>query len=252
MTIDDFKRGIRELNLWSSSSMLAFEGDQPIAVLLAAKRDHANLVHRIAVRPGHERRGHGRHLLGSLGKKLAILGPPRLVAEVPAEWEEVRRFFESSGFQAEAHYADFVLEAERKPTDTGGLVSEVTLEDLLESGAFDSSLPRSWERSLLTLQNRKSQIEGLAVASDVRIEAYLLHRLDPDTGTREIVALGAQPGERGEALLRLLVSSLYERRSELVRVPKVSEAEVGFSRLEELGFRRQREYVGYTAAAIAN
>ena len=29
------------------------------------------------------RQGHGRHLLTSLSSKLAILGPPRMVAEVP-------------------------------------------------------------------------------------------------------------------------------------------------------------------------
>jgi hypothetical protein len=52
--------------------------------------------------------------------------------------------------------------------------------------------------------------------------------------------------------LRLLAGSLYERGSALVRIPRVSEEEVGFSRLREWGFRCEREYVGYAAAAIAN
>ena len=65
--------------------MVAFEGREPVGVLLGAKRRDATLVHALRVHPEHRRRGHARHLLTSLGQKLAILGPPRLVAEVPAD-----------------------------------------------------------------------------------------------------------------------------------------------------------------------
>ena len=58
-------------------------GPDPIGVLIGAKRPSGTLVHQIAVHPDHRRQGHGRHLLASLGSKLAILGPPRIVAEVP-------------------------------------------------------------------------------------------------------------------------------------------------------------------------
>ncbi|MGH7898444.1 MAG: GNAT family N-acetyltransferase [Candidatus Binatia bacterium] len=250
LTIDGFKRRVRELNLWSSSCMLAFEGDRPIAVLLAAKRAEANLVHRIAVRPGEERRGHGRHLLASLGKKLAILGPPRLVAEVPSEWIGVREFFEAAGFEAETRTADFALEALRdqgRAVEARDLVSELTLDDLVESGAFDTSIRRSWERSLATLRNRAAEIEGLAVASDLRIEAYLLHRPEPSGGGREIVALGAASEATATPLLRLLVGCLYERENTVLRLAKVSEQEVRFSDLVSWGFRCEREFIGYSA-----
>ena len=51
ITVESFKRGIRELGLWSSSCMVAFAGDEPIGVLIGAKRDkEANCVHRLAVR----------------------------------------------------------------------------------------------------------------------------------------------------------------------------------------------------------
>jgi tRNA (guanine-N7-)-methyltransferase len=53
----------------------------------------------------------------SLANKAAVLGPPRLVAEIPAEWTEIRCFFEKSGFVAEAHYGNFVLAAD---ADLGG------------------------------------------------------------------------------------------------------------------------------------
>ena len=88
-----FKRSIRDLQVWCSSCMVAFSGGDPIGVLIGAKRSSATLVHRIAVHPDHVRQGHGRHLLDSLGSKLAILGPPRIVAEVP------------DGAAVSAHYA---------------------------------------------------------------------------------------------------------------------------------------------------
>ena len=83
MTPAAFKRSIRDLQVWCSSCMVAFSGSDPIGVLIGAKRPSGTLVHKIAVHPDHRRQGHGRHLLASLGSKLAILGPPRIVAEVP-------------------------------------------------------------------------------------------------------------------------------------------------------------------------
>jgi len=77
MTPAAFKRSIRDLQVWCSSCMIAFAGADPIGVLIGAKRPTATLVHTIAVHPDHLRQGHGRHLLTSLGSKLAILGPPR-------------------------------------------------------------------------------------------------------------------------------------------------------------------------------
>lgn len=250
MTVEDFKSGIRELNLWSSSCMLALAGGEPIGVLLAAKRDEANLVHRIGVRPGHERRGHGRHLVASLARKLAILGPPLLLAEVPAEHAGVRRFAEAAGFGADSETADFVLDAPPPAAGRSDLISEVTVDDVVESGAFDRSLARSWERSLATLANRRAEIQGLAVASDVAIEAHLLHRKSPATGETEVVALGATP-QVGRALFPLLLRRLFEERGGPIRIPRVSEREAGFAWLAELGFRRERDWIGYALTAAA-
>jgi hypothetical protein len=56
LTLERFKRDVRELNLWASNCMLALSDDRPVGVVLGAKREDANLVHAIAVLPGHERR----------------------------------------------------------------------------------------------------------------------------------------------------------------------------------------------------
>jgi GNAT superfamily N-acetyltransferase len=242
LTLDGFKREVRELNLWASSCMLAISQEEPVGVLLGAKRNDANLVRAIAVRPGHERRGHGRHLLESLRRKVAILGPSRLVAEIPADWTGPRRFFERCGFRAEGSYTDFVAEAiEGARSGAEALISTVSLEDLLESRMLDGGAGRAWERSAQTLRNRSRQLEGFAIASDVRIEAYVLGRA-LERGS-EISALG---GPRPE-LLHLLVARLYERRGGPLIIPKVGQNEVSFATLRALGFRAGREHVVYVA-----
>jgi GNAT superfamily N-acetyltransferase len=242
LTVDGFKYGARELGLWASSCMIAFDGEAPIAVLLGAKREDSNLVYRLAVRPGHERRGHGRHLLDSLRRKVAILGPRRLVVEVPAESTGVCRFFERCGFATERRYGDFV--SDRTPAAfplAASLVSAVTVEELVQSGALDPSIPRPWERSLATMVSRSREIDGLAIASDERIEAYVLHRAS--SGACELVALGAARNE----LLAPLLADLHRRGGMTPRIRKVAEDEIPEALLAALGFRRETEYIGYAA-----
>ena len=100
-TAASFKRSIRDLQVWCSSCMVAFAGADPIGVLIGAKRASGTLVHRLAVHPDHLRQGHGRHLLESLASKLAILGPPRLAAEVPESFAAARALFGSCGYVEE-------------------------------------------------------------------------------------------------------------------------------------------------------
>ena len=112
MTPAAFKRSIRDLQVWCSSCMVAFSGSDPIGVLIGAKRPSGTLIYRIAVHPDHRRQGHGRHLLASLGSKLAILGPPRIVAEVPETLAPACELFNAGGYVQEALLTDYVLERE--------------------------------------------------------------------------------------------------------------------------------------------
>lgn len=250
ITVESFKRGVRELGLWSSSCMVAFDGDEPIGVLIGAKRDgDANCVHRLAVRPDHQRRGHGRHLLTSLADKAAILGPARLVAEIPADWTEVRRFFEKSGFVAEARYADFVAPAcsdEGDADPRADLIVPIGLDELVESGAFDLGQRRAWARSKASLAARAAELEGIAIATD-RIEAYVLSRAAREGTEREVIALGAAPGAQAQALLALLMARVRGAGGP-VRIPMIAEQETSFATLAELGFLVERETIGYVAA----
>src|SRR5829696_6199718 len=172
MTPAGFKRWIRDLQVWCSSCMVAFSGSDPIAVLIGAKRPSGTLVHKIAVHPDHRRQGHARHLLASLGLKLAILGPPRIVAEVPETLEPVGELFSASGYVREALLTDYVLQREGEASDMReGFVIPVTVDDLAANGLLGEAHPQvCWMRSVEPLTARKDEIAGLAVASDAGIE----------------------------------------------------------------------------------
>ena len=275
MTPAAFKRSIRDLQVWCSSCMVAFSGADPIGVLIGAKRPSGTLIHRIAVHPDHARQGHGRHMLTSLSSKLAILGPPRIVSEVPETLEAACGLFRASGYVEEAVLTDYVLSREESPStraefpgslragDHGGrFVIPVTVDDLAANGLLGETHPLvCWERSVETLTARKDDIAGLAVASDERIEAYLLYvkpGMGPDGNagsaeadsrasprTAEIVSLRTFI-EDGGARLRQLLSRLG---TGTFRFPKVHPAEISKELLETLGFRPVGGHLLYAARA---
>ena len=106
-------------------------------------------------------------------------------------------------------------------------------------------MSRSWERELATLQNRKDQIRGLAIASDTRVEACALFRDLP--GRREIVGLGGTG-----VLLEIVVRVACQAGSLAVTIPKVSSEEISWDRLESLGFQRRRTYTRYVGIPDSN
>lgn len=242
VTPASFKRSIRDLQVWCSSCMVAFSGSDPIGVLIGAKRPSGTLIHKIAVHPDHCRQGHGRHLLTSLSSKLAILGPPRMIAEVPETFAATCALFSASGYAREALLTDYVLEGSdrRSAAPVEGFVIPVTMDDLAANDLLGEDHRRvCWERSVETLTARKDDLAGLAVASDERIEACLLYV------PGEIVALRSFTEDGGARLQQLLA------RLDMgtFRFPKVHPAEISKELLETLGFRPAGRHLLYALTA---
>ena len=242
MTAAAFKRSIRDLQVWCSSCMVAFSGGDPIAVLIGAKRPSGTLIHRIAVHPDHLRQGHGRHLLTSLSSKLAILGPPRMAAEVPEARTAACGLFEACGYVQEATLTDYVMDVRRTSLlPAQAIVIPATVDDLAANGLLGgNSPPTCWERSVETLMARKDEIEGLAVASEERIEAYILYLKDG-----ELLALRSLVDDNGARLGHLLA----QRGGGPLRVAKVHPEEIANELLETLGFRQAGTHRLYAAKA---
>ena len=234
-----FKRWIRDLQVWCSSCMVAFSGADPIGVLIGAKRAHGTLVHRIAVAPDHRRQGHARHLLESLGSKLAILGPPRVLVEVPAANAPACALFHASGYVTEAVLTDYVWQAEdgepRSAAQTEGLLIPVTVDDLAANDLLQGDAPVCWARSIETLTARKDEIAGIAVASDERLEAFMLYATRED-GSAELLSLGSTVDDEG-ARARRLLAQLRQQGIGAMDYTRVHPAEIPRETLEALRFR---------------
>jgi GNAT superfamily N-acetyltransferase len=246
-----FKRSIRDLQVWCSSCMVAFSSADPIGVLIGAKRPSGTLIHRIAVHPDHLRQGHGRHLLTSLSSKLAILGPPRIVAEVPERLGPASALFAASGYREEAPLTDYAWDGAGadfgQEAAVGKFVIPVTVDDLAANGLLgEPATPTCWERSVETLSARKDEIAGIALASDERIEAYLLH-----DGRGEILALRTLVEDDGTRL-KLLLSRLHARDGAAFRLAKVHREEVSQETLKALGFRTAEVHRLYATQAQTN
>ena len=232
MTPASFKRLIRDLQVWCSSCMVAFSGSDPIGVLIGAKRPSGTLIHTIAVHPDHLRQGHGRHLLTSLSSKLAILGPPRILAEVPEALDAASNLFKACGYLEEAVLTDYIWRGDgpERPVIPGTFLIPVTIDDLVANDILGrESGATCWERSVETLLARKEEIAGFAVASEERIEAYILYIKDEILGLRTLV-------EDGSERLELLLAQVHAGRSRSLRFGKVHAAEIPGEILVNLGF----------------
>lgn len=252
MTVERFRREMKELDLWPSSCMIALTDTDPIAVLTGTKREGETLVSRIGVRPGEERRGHASHLLTSLGQKLAVLGPPRLIAEVPAALPDAVAFFESQGWRREATFTDWRREASagNVPTLPGGLATEVTVDDLASAGALEVAEGVAWERTRESLLGRKERLRGYAVVGPERVEVWLLV-LPPEEGEArpaEVLGFGAAEAAR-RPLVGALLRHAVSRAGGDLRIAKLSEGELPAETLETLGFHPEAEYHRYATEA---
>ena len=200
---DDFKWWIRALELWTSSCMVATEGSQLIGVLLAAKRETENCILAVGVHPDFRHLGHGRHMVTSLSQKLAILGPPRILAEIPAKHERFRAFLAHCQYTEGVTLTDYVLEPPfAASTIPLGMMAEIGLDELSAAGFPDRSVQACWGRQTRSIARRQeyfSSIRVRAVAGVDRFEAAVVAD-ERDPGTRRILAIHHADEERSVRL----------------------------------------------------
>jgi hypothetical protein len=172
-----------------------------------------------------------------------------MIAEVPEALVPACELFSASGYVREALLTDYVLQRDDNDLEeTARFVIPVTVDDLAANGLLgEADSQVCWKRSVETLAARKDDIAGLAVASDERIEAYLLYVMCGMEET-EIVSLRSFIDDDGAGLKQLL-SQLRARGMKTFRLPKVHPAEISKGWLETLGFSPAGGHLVYAATA---
>jgi hypothetical protein len=171
-----------------------------------------------------------------------------MIAEVPETLAGACGLFTTCAYVQDSILTDYVLgpapsERSNAPR-VEGFVIPVTVDDLEANGLLGEDHPQvCWERSVETLSARKDDIAGLAVASDERIEAYLLYVKTEER--LEILSLRSFV-EDGGARLAQLLSRLGLGT---FRIPKVHPAEISSGLLETLGFHPAGGHLLYAARA---
>ena len=252
LSLDHLKKEILELGVWVSNAMVAREGEEPVGVLIGTKRPEAVLIHKIGVRSDYQRRGHGRHLLTSLSQKLAVLGPPRLIAEVPDDRPELGTFFEACGYRREAPYVDFLYDERSSGSIPEELLFPVTLEEVHDQGLLFVDADASWGRTMETLQASEGSLEGWGIATPEALEAFVLGRtVDPPESCFDLLAWGCRDPARTTILVGLLAAHLREKHGMPVRLARASGGEARNHDLEAMGFRPLRRYSRFAAEAVS-
>jgi hypothetical protein len=251
---------MKELDLWPSNSMVALAGSEPVAVITATKREDAVAIRRLGVHPEHLRQGHGRHLLTSLSQKLAVLGPPRLVAEVPAALAPARALFEGLGYRVAATLGDPVRDVataaagDPVPAELAAPVAAVELlatADLppVPASAAGGAASRAWERGARTVRQRAERLAGLVAATPERVEAWLLYDPAGEPGPVDVWAAGWRAEAPGELLFTLLLRALAQRSGRSQRLPRLAPGELPAMLLARLGFATAGEHLLYAGEA---
>ena len=249
-----FKREVKEIDLWTSSCMLATEDGAPIGVLIAAKRPRASVILRLGIHPKSQGLGYGSHLLDSLKNKMRVLGPPLLTVELEETNLLMRAFFERQGYGTMGRFVDFESRkvfAELGPTE---LIQEIDIRDLedrylgMPTGSTEEEEdPLAWTRQTETLRNRRGQLTGYGIPDLDGIVAYLFVREAGEPGERvvELSALGCREDADASLLFRILLGKISGTHREKIRIPRLSEREFPYRMVEDLGFEEVRGYVRY-------
>jgi len=248
----EFKRWIRKYELWTSSCMVASEGQRLLGVLIAAKRETESCILAVGVHPDVRHLDHGRHIMTSLSQKLAILGPSRMLCEPPSDQPRVLKFLEHCGYAQEATLTDYRYTG-LSATLPSSMLAEISLEELDAAELGDDPEEICWGRAGRAIGRRQEYFESvrvLALVGGERIEAALiLERVEPDS-ERPLLALRRHDDVAGRRSAAALLRHVAGESAQPLVWERVHELECAEEEAIELGFEPLGRYFRMATEAV--
>ena len=238
MDLEGMKKQVLERNIWSSSCMVAKENGEAVGILIGAKRDWTRIVY-LGVKPNHQRRGIATHMLRSLSSKLAILGPPGLVAELPDDHHVARGLFEQLGYSHTESVFDWKLQAVLPPVKRSPAVIGIPIEDALK--LLPDKAVHAWDRSMNALVNLKEKLECLALLSPDAIMACLIYCRNEQGGIK-VKSIYGHKTLKNTMFLEVLFRTLNQQENGSIRIDKIHQDECSFDVLTKIGFQSTKKW----------
>lgn len=250
--VADFKRWIRKYELWTSSCMVASEGQQLLGVLIAAKRETESCILAVGVHPEARHQDHGRHIMTSLSQKLAILGPSRMICEPRADEARVLQFLKHCDYTPEALLTDYRY-AGLPAALPASMLAEISLEELASAGLGEDPPEICWGRAGRAIARRQEYFESvrvLALVGGERVEAALiLERVESDFA-RPLLALRYHRDEAGRRAATALLRHAAGESEAVLSWDKVHELECDAETAAAFGFEPQQRYQRMVTEAV--
>jgi GNAT superfamily N-acetyltransferase len=236
-TVAQFREEMGLISLWPSNTMVVLEEQDPVAVIVGTKRPYGCWVAKLGVRPDYQRQGLGRYILEALTRKLSIIGPRVISADVSVDNSGAVAFFEALRFDPWTEYWSFTGQPCTEPPADLRQVHPVKPDVALSRYESFHLVPQCWERDAHTLQLHAGRLTGYAFWEGDNIRGYiLLHR-------HAIMDLAFDPhvdAERiGAALLQRAAADLHEA----LHMEKVATQDPARVVLERAGLSPRRSHI---------
>lgn len=251
-----FEQMCEDMDVDLARSVVALLGERAVGLALLSVRGAEGWISGVGVRPGWRRRGVGRRMIEHLQALARNSGLERLRLEVLEQNKGAIALYEDLGFR---HGRDLLVltkapdQAVRSDSDEAELSEpgDRTIKGapprwLLGFHARFHEVDPSWQRDLLSLENRAPRLEGLAFWKAQDLVGYCLYVRQPDLIA--VMDLAAEPAcpnrvRAGERLLRNLHQERPTLGGQVVNLPAEDPMLPAFTGTGYRVWQRQHEMV---------
>jgi len=236
MTEERFKQHMTLFDVRPGNCMVALERQQPVGVVVSAKRDYGAWIQAVGCQPAFQRRGIATQLGEALLGKNAIQRAPVVTVDVPADNPPAGKFFEAAHFTVRGRYVSYqgLLP---EPPDIPGSIDVVSAPDLLTYYAQFHTVPACWERHVTSLAGYGALPQGYAYSTQGAVQGYLLH------WDHTILDLAIAPQADAEQVSAALLGRMRTAGLTYASLAKVPEGEPIGPVIERLGFTPVGHYL---------
>ena len=202
---------IRAHDILLDQSLVAREANEPIGIVLLARREERGWVAGLGVAPEHRGRGVARSLMANVMENARALGLQRLQLEVLSDNAHARKLYEDLGWQLGRELLVWERDEEQGPLPIHR-ERAVTMDprELLESH-FDAwhEVRPTWQREKTTLLHyADAGMQGWAIVRDGRPVAYVLG-FPPRQGRMHLLDVAVDPAVGYKSAGRAMIQNLH-------------------------------------------